>query len=329
MKRVKSLLTILLLSCAALAVAQNRVVNTGTASRTVINLNDTTGSGTMSIWEQLEQERIAQEKAEQLRQQQEQAEREAAEKARLEREEQERIAAEQRLQQEKAEQERLAAEKARQKEQERIAAEQRAQQEKSRAATLGRRESAAKRTGSARGGTPVRIAPSLPRQRQGCKKGAFCGVEKLVPDVAHSDGKRSIRPLSRVRFRSDLRAGAYRRLVYKCDAQRQHSYHGDGCRCFRLSAVLYGQAGRYALVGNDRRIGAPVCAGVFLCRYRLRLPCSVFRGHRASVDTPVVCRCHTRTRRALGTRLDGEYQRFLSVGRFVGYFGYQLPRHLL
>ena len=130
MKRVKSLLTILLLSCAALAVAQNRVVNTGTASRTVINLNDTTGGGTMSIWEQLEQERVAQEKAEQLRQQQEQAEREAAEKARLEREEQERIAAEQRLQQEKAEQERLAAEKARQKEQERIAAEQRLQQEK-------------------------------------------------------------------------------------------------------------------------------------------------------------------------------------------------------
>lgn len=130
MKRVKSLLTILLLSCAALAVAQNRVVNTGTASRTVINLNDTTGGGTMSIWEQLEQERVAQEKAEQLRQQQEQAEREAVEKARQEREEQERLAAEQRVQQEKAEQERLAAEKARQKEQERIAAEQRLQQEK-------------------------------------------------------------------------------------------------------------------------------------------------------------------------------------------------------
>ena len=123
MKRVKSLLTILLLSCATIAVAQNRVVSTGTTSRTVINLNDTTGGGTMSIWEQLEQERIAQEKAEQQRLLQEQAEREAAEKARIEREEQERLAAELR-----AEQERIAVEKARQKEQERIAAEQRAQQ---------------------------------------------------------------------------------------------------------------------------------------------------------------------------------------------------------
>lgn len=112
MKQVKNLLTILLLSCAALAVAQNRVVSTSTtSSHTVIDLNDTTGGGTMSIWEQLEQERIAQEEAEQLRQQQEQAEREAAEKARIKREQQERIAAEQREQQE------------------RIAAEQREQQE--------------------------------------------------------------------------------------------------------------------------------------------------------------------------------------------------------
>lgn len=69
MKQVKNLLTILLLSCAALAVAQNRVVSTSTtSSHTVIDLNDTTGGGTMSIWEQLEQERIAQEEAEQLRQ---------------------------------------------------------------------------------------------------------------------------------------------------------------------------------------------------------------------------------------------------------------------
>lgn len=107
MKQVKNLLTILLLSCAALAVAQNRVVSTSTTfSHTVIELNDTTGGGTMSIWEQLEQERIAQEEAEQLRQQQE-----LAEKARIKREQQERIAAEQREQQE------------------RIAAEQREQQE--------------------------------------------------------------------------------------------------------------------------------------------------------------------------------------------------------
>ena len=127
MKQVKNLLTILLLSCAALAVAQNRVVSTSTtSSHTVIDLNDTTGGGTMSIWEQLEQERIAQEEAEQLRQQQEQAEREAAEKARIRREQQERIAAEQ---QEPAERE--AAEKARirREQQERIAAEQREQQE--------------------------------------------------------------------------------------------------------------------------------------------------------------------------------------------------------
>ena len=114
MKQVKNLLTILLLSCAALAVAQNRVVSTSTtSSHTVIDLNDTTGGGTMSIWEQLEQERIAQEEAEQLRQQQ------AAEKARIKREQQERIAAEQ--------QERIAAEQREQ--QERIAAEQREQQE--------------------------------------------------------------------------------------------------------------------------------------------------------------------------------------------------------
>lgn len=130
MKRIKGLLTILCLFCAAFVAAQNRVVSTGTTSRTVINMNDTTGGGTMSIWEQLEQERIAQEKAEQLRLQQEQAEREAAEKARLAQEKQERLAAEQRAQQEKAEQERIAAEKVRQKEQERLAAEQRAQQEK-------------------------------------------------------------------------------------------------------------------------------------------------------------------------------------------------------
>lgn len=123
MKQVKNLLTILLLSCAALAVAQNRVVSTSTtSSHTVIDLNDTTGGGTMSIWEQLEQERIAQEEAEQLRQQQE-----AAEKARIKREQQERIAAEQ---QELAERE--AAEKARirREKQERIAAEQREQQER-------------------------------------------------------------------------------------------------------------------------------------------------------------------------------------------------------
>ena len=130
MKRVKSLLTILLLSCATIAVAQNWVVSTGTTSSTFINLKDTTGGGTMSIWEQLEQERIAQEKAEQQRLLQEQAEREVAEKARIEREEQERLAAELRAQQEKAEQERLAAEKAQQKEQERLAAELRAQREK-------------------------------------------------------------------------------------------------------------------------------------------------------------------------------------------------------
>lgn len=127
MKWVKSLLTILLLSCATIAVAQNRVVSTGTTSRTVINLNDTTGGGTMSIWEQLEQERIAQEKAEQQRLLQEQAEREVAEKARIRREQQKRIAAEQ---QEPAERE--AAEKARirREKQERIAAEQREQQER-------------------------------------------------------------------------------------------------------------------------------------------------------------------------------------------------------
>ena len=110
MKRVVSsivLLLVLSISSSAFSQERNVIVNTNSVGRTVITTNPNS-NGNVDIWAQLEQERIAAEKAEQ--------ERIAAEKA-----EQERIAAE------KAEQERIAAEKA---EQERIAAEKKAEQER-------------------------------------------------------------------------------------------------------------------------------------------------------------------------------------------------------
>jgi uncharacterized protein YhaN len=88
-------------------VAQERnvIVNTNSVDRTVITTNPTSG-GNMDIWAQLEQERIAAEKAEQERieaAKKAEEERIAAEKA-----EQERIAAEQeRYKSEKAEQQRI------------------------------------------------------------------------------------------------------------------------------------------------------------------------------------------------------------------------------
>ena len=108
MKRVLSIFLLLLIVISYPIVAQERnvIVNTNSVDRTVITTNPTS-EGNVDIWAQLEQERIAAEKAEQ--------ERLAAEKA-----EQERIVAEQaaRLAAEKAEKERLAAEQA---EQQRIA----------------------------------------------------------------------------------------------------------------------------------------------------------------------------------------------------------------
>lgn len=120
MKRVfSSILLLLLIAISYPIVAQERnvIVNTNSVDRTVITTNPTS-EGNMDIWAQLEQERIAAEKAEQERI-------EAAKKAEEERlaaakAEQERIAVEQaaRLAAEKAEQERYKAEKA---EQQRIA----------------------------------------------------------------------------------------------------------------------------------------------------------------------------------------------------------------
>ena len=114
MKRVfSSILLLLLIAISYPIVAQERnvIVNTNSIDRTVITTNPTS-EGNMDIWAQLEQERIAAEKAEQERI-------EAAKKAEEERiaaakAEQERIAAEQaaRLAAEKAEQERIAAEQA-------------------------------------------------------------------------------------------------------------------------------------------------------------------------------------------------------------------------
>ena len=121
-----SILLLLLIAISYPIVAQERnvIVNTNSVDRTVITTNPTS-EGNMDIWAQLEQERIAAEKAEQERI-------EAAKKAEEERlaaakAEQERIAAEQaaRLAAEKAEQERIAAEQERYKsekaEQQRIA----------------------------------------------------------------------------------------------------------------------------------------------------------------------------------------------------------------
>ena len=127
MKRVfSSILLLLLIALSYPIVAQERnvIVNTNSVDRTVITTNPTS-EGNMDIWAQLEQERIAAEKAEQERieaAKKAEEERIAAEKA-----EQERIAAEQaaRLAAEKAEQERIAAEQERYKsekaEQQRIA----------------------------------------------------------------------------------------------------------------------------------------------------------------------------------------------------------------
>ena len=127
MKRAfSSILLLLLIAISYPIVAQERnvIVNTNSVDRTVITTNPTSG-GNMDIWAQLEQERIAAEKAEQERieaAKKAEEERIAAEKA-----EQERIAAEQaaRLAAEKAEQERIAAEQERYKsekaEQQRIA----------------------------------------------------------------------------------------------------------------------------------------------------------------------------------------------------------------
>lgn len=120
MKRVfSSILLLLLIAISYPIVAQERnvIVNTNSVDRTVITTNPTSG-GNMDIWAQLEQERIAAEKAEQERieaAKKAEEERIAAEKA-----EQERLAAEQaaRLAAEKAEKERLRAEQA---EQQRIA----------------------------------------------------------------------------------------------------------------------------------------------------------------------------------------------------------------
>lgn len=113
MKRVfSSILLLLLIAISYPIVAQERnvIVNTNSVDRTVITTNPTS-EGNMDIWAQLEQERIAAEKAEQERI-------EAAKKAEEERiaaakAEQERIAAEQaaRLAAEKAEQERYKSEK--------------------------------------------------------------------------------------------------------------------------------------------------------------------------------------------------------------------------
>ena len=106
------------------------VINTSTIGRSVITMDTTSNSGG-DIWKQLEQERIAAEKAEQERiaaEKKAEEERIAAEKAEQERlalekkAEQERVAAEK-----KAEQERIAAEKA---ERERQEAEQKAEQER-------------------------------------------------------------------------------------------------------------------------------------------------------------------------------------------------------
>ena len=109
MKSVSSIVLLLLVVCIssrAFSQQRNVVINTNSIDRTVI-----TNGSNVDIWEQLEQERIAAEKAEQARIAAERAEQEriAAEKA-----EQARIAAE------NAEQARIAAEKA---EQARIAAE--------------------------------------------------------------------------------------------------------------------------------------------------------------------------------------------------------------
>ena len=120
MKRVfSSILLLLLIAISYPIVAQERnvIVNTNSVDRTVITTNPTSEVN-MDIWAQLEQERIAAEKAEQERieaAKKAEEERIAAEKA-----EQERIAAEQaaRLAAEKAKQERYKAEKA---EQQRIA----------------------------------------------------------------------------------------------------------------------------------------------------------------------------------------------------------------
>ena len=119
MKRVLSIFLLLLIAISYPMVAQERnvIVNTNSVDRTVITTNPTS-DGNMDIWAQLEQERIAAEKAEQERieaAKKAEEERLAAEKA-----EQERIAAEQaaRLAAEKAEKERLRAEQA---EQQRIA----------------------------------------------------------------------------------------------------------------------------------------------------------------------------------------------------------------
>ena len=124
MKRVfSSILLLLLIALSYPIVAQERnvIVNTNSVDRTVITTTPTS-EGNVDIWAQLEQERIAAEKAEQ--------ERLAAEKK-----EQVRIAAEQaaRLAAEKAEQERLVAEQAarlaaEKAEKERLKAEQAEQQ---------------------------------------------------------------------------------------------------------------------------------------------------------------------------------------------------------
>lgn len=116
MKRVfSSILLLLLIALSYPIVAQERnvIVNTNSVDRTVITTTPTS-EGNVDIWAQLEQERLAAEKAEQERieaAKKAEEERLAAEKA-----EQERLAAEQaaRLAAEKAEKERLRAEKAKQ-----------------------------------------------------------------------------------------------------------------------------------------------------------------------------------------------------------------------
>lgn len=134
MKRVLSIFLLLLIAISYPIVAQERnvIINTNSVDRTIIITNPTS-DGNVDIWAQLEQERIAAEKAEQERieaAKKAEEERLAAEKA-----EQERIAAEQaaRLAAEKAEQERLAAEQAarlaaEKAEKERLRAEQAEQQ---------------------------------------------------------------------------------------------------------------------------------------------------------------------------------------------------------
>ena len=133
MKRIALFISLFCISAFFLSLsAQSRnVINTTSTERTVITNSNNSSGNNVDIWQQLEQERLAAEKAEQERIEAEKR----AEQERIEAEqkaEQERLAAEkakqERIAAEKAEQERLAAEK--KAEQERLAAEKKAEQER-------------------------------------------------------------------------------------------------------------------------------------------------------------------------------------------------------